>query len=137
MTPKVRSGPIFPLSTISPRRTWGRIVRRRALKGSFLHIVRECLLHFAVPKHNYIRLAELNDSVNCHLLVDELTEDAVKQFDVSFSTVYFSLVLLPLPIVTSAARCSDRHSTQHPAKGGAVDKSTPEMPAGCRRPWLI
>ncbi|VDP22251.1 unnamed protein product [Heligmosomoides polygyrus] len=30
---------------------------------------------------SFERLAELNDSVNCHLLVDELTEDAVKQFD--------------------------------------------------------
>ncbi|WKY05963.1 hypothetical protein Q1695_006288 [Nippostrongylus brasiliensis] len=30
---------------------------------------------------SFERLAELNDSVNCHLLVDELTEDVVKQFD--------------------------------------------------------
>ncbi|KAK6027321.1 ubiquitin-activating enzyme E1 [Ostertagia ostertagi] len=30
---------------------------------------------------SFERLAELNDSVNCHLLVNELTEDVVKQFD--------------------------------------------------------
>ncbi|KJH42215.1 ubiquitin-activating enzyme E1 [Dictyocaulus viviparus] len=30
---------------------------------------------------SFERLAELNDSVNCHLLLDELTEDLVKQFD--------------------------------------------------------
>nr|CDJ83602.1 UBA THIF-type NAD FAD binding fold and Ubiquitin-activating enzyme and Ubiquitin-activating enzyme repeat and Ubiquitin-activating enzyme e1 domain containing protein [Haemonchus contortus] len=30
---------------------------------------------------SFERLAELNDSVNCHLLMNELTEDVIKQFD--------------------------------------------------------
>lgn len=35
---------------------------------------------------SFERLAELNDSVSCHLLVDELSEDVVKQFDLIILT---------------------------------------------------